>query len=158
MIRRWALALSLLAPLAAGGCRQDGTLQVSWDFVGDEAPAGACGQHGVDSILILGTDTGGDGTRAVTLCTPGFRRVSVPEGTWTVAVSMLDFQGATISGADPNVPSPGGTAVVTLDAPGTVSVHLQPPPACSDGVDNDRDGRVDLDDPDCQNDPSGTAE
>jgi hypothetical protein len=31
-------------------------------------------------------------------------------------------------------------------------------PACSDGVDNDTDGRIDLDDPDCGNNPFGTTE
>jgi hypothetical protein len=157
MIPRWALALSLLAALVTGGCSKDGTLQVSWDFLGGQAPASGCGQHGVDSILIQGADTTGDGVRAVTICTPGYRAVSVAEGTWTVTVTMLDFQGATIT-ADPSLPSPSGTSTVTLDAPGAVSFHLQPAPACSDGVDNDRDGRVDLDDPDCQNDPRGTTE
>jgi hypothetical protein len=157
MIPRWALALWLLPVLATGACSHDGTLQVSWDFLGGEAPASGCGQHGVDSILIQGADTSGNTVRAVTLCTPGFRSVSVGEGTWTVKVTMLDFEGASVS-ADPSLPSPSGTSVVTLDTPGAVSVHLQPAPACSDGVDNDRDGRVDLDDPDCQNDPRGTAE
>ncbi len=157
MIRRWALALSLLAPMVAGGCRHDGTLQVSWDFIGNQAPASACSQHGVDSILIQGTSTGGEGARAVTICTPGYRSLSVAEGTWTVNVTMLDFEGATIA-ADPSLPGPSATSTVTLDAPGAVSVHLDPAPACSDGVDNDRDGRVDVADPDCQNDPSGTAE
>ena len=31
----------------------------------------------------------------------------------------------------------------------TFSVTLEARPACRDGIDNDRDGRVDLDDPDC---------
>jgi hypothetical protein len=33
-------------------------------------------------------------------------------------------------------------------------------PECGDGVDNEPepDGRVDLDDPECGNDPNGTAE
>ena len=85
----------------------------------------------------------------------GFRNVSVPDGTWTVVVSMLDAQGLTLPGSDPNAGSPVGTAVVTTDAPGAISVHLDPPPSCSDGVDNDRDGRVDLADPDCR-DGTGT--
>ena len=108
-------------------------------------------------VATNGSDTTGDAVRAVTICTPGYRNVSVAEGTWTVDVTMLDFQGATI-GADPSLPSPSGTSTVTVDAPGAVSVHLQPAVACSDGVDNDHDGRVDLDDPDCQNDPRGTTE
>jgi hypothetical protein len=37
-------------------------------------------------------------------------------------------------------------------------VVLTPRPECSDGVDNDGDGRVDVDDPDCMGDPNRTAE
>lgn len=157
MIPRWVLALSLLAAPAVGACSHDASMQVSWDFLSGEVPASGCGQHGVDSILIQGNDTNGDGIRAVATCAPGYRSVGVPEGTWTVKVTMLDFEGATIA-ADPSLPSPSDTTVVTFDTPGSVSFHLDPAPACSDGVDNDRDGRVDLDDPDCQNDPSGATE
>jgi hypothetical protein len=35
---------------------------------------------------------------------------------------------------------------------------LVPRPACSDTVDNDLDGRIDLADPDCQNNPEGSSE
>ena len=71
---------------------------------------------------------------------------------------MLDFQGATI-GADPSLPEPqrhlhGDRWTRPVPSASTCS----PRAACSDGVDNDRDGRVDLDDPDCQNDPRGTTE
>jgi hypothetical protein len=37
----------------------------------------------------------------------------------------------------------------------TFAVVLTPLPTCADGVDNDCDGRVDLDDPSCQGDPRG---
>ena len=49
--------------------------------------------------------------------------------------------------------------VVTDDGP-TVpfAVTFRPLPACMDGVDNDGDGRVDLDDPDCADDPYGKHE
>jgi len=156
MLGRLTLSLSLLSLLGAAGCKSDGTLQVTWDFLGVESPASGCGQHGVDSILIAGLDTGGDTTRTVALCTPGFRNVSVPDGTWSVVVSMLDAQGATLPGSDPNGGSATGTATVTTDTHGAISVHLDPPPACSDGVDNDHDGRVDSADANCQN--GGTAE
>ncbi len=107
MIPRWALALSLLAALATGGCSHDGTLQVSWDFLGGQAPASGCGQHGVDSILIQGADTTGDScSRASRSAPPGTATVSVAEGTWTVKVTMLDFQGATISAPTRACPAP----------------------------------------------------
>lgn len=145
----------MLAALA-GGCSQDGILHVTWVFAGNEPAASGCGQHGVDSIVVSGVEAGGDGLRTLTLCTPGVRDVSVAPGTWTVQVVMLDAQAAPIIGANPDAPSPTGTAVVTTDRPGAVSVELDPPPSCSDGVDNDRDGRVDGADPDCQN--GGTHE
>jgi len=48
------------------------------------------------------------------------------------------------------------------NAPPIPPVMLPPLPQCSDGVDNDLDGRVDLDDPDCNNDagpyPMGATE
>jgi hypothetical protein len=36
-----------------------------------------------------------------------------------------------------------------------IAVTFVPQPECSDGVDNDHDGRVDLDDPACAGDPGG---
>ena len=151
---RVLFAFLMLAALA--GCRQDGTLHVTWAFVGNEPASSGCGQHGVDSVVIFGADTGGDGTRTVTLCTPGVRDVSLSPGTWTVLVAMLDAQGAAITGANPDAPSSSGTAVVTTDTPGEISVQLDPPASCSDRVDNDGDGRVDQTDPNCQD--GGTQE
>jgi hypothetical protein len=159
MRRSSAWLLGSLAALAgAAGCGRSGTLHVSWDFLGTEPASSGCGQHGVDSVVIAGADTAGDGIRVVTACTPGFRDVTVAEGTWTATLAMLNAQGLTMTGADASYPSPTGTATVSADAPGAVSVHLDPAPACNDGVDNDGDGRVDTDDPDCQGDPNGTAE
>jgi hypothetical protein len=37
-------------------------------------------------------------------------------------------------------------------------VELTPRPECKDRVDNDDDGRVDLDDLECAGDPNGAAE
>jgi hypothetical protein len=67
---------------------------------------------------------------------------------------------------DAGVASPGfhlsqtqaGVVVADDGPPVPVAVTFTPLPACMDGVDNDGDGRVDLDDPDCANDPYGTHE
>jgi len=151
MVRRSAILLVGLAALAGLGCGQDGTVDVSWDFQGTEPASSGCGQHGVDSVVISGADPGGDGLRLATLCTPGARQVSVAPGTWTIQLSMFDFQGFPVIPADPYAPVPSAMVVVTTDAPAVVNLHLSPPAPCSDGVDNDGDGRVDAADPDCVN-------
>jgi len=46
-------------------------------------------------------------------------------------------------------------ATVDVDPP---TVVLTPRPVCMDGVDNDRDGRVDLDDMTCAIDPNAATE
>jgi len=149
-------AFLVLAALAVEGCKQDGTLHVSWAFVGNEPASSGCGRHGVDSVVITGIDTGGDGLFLQTSCPPGVRDVSVAPGTWTVQVGLArPYQGLGVDAGSPPA-SPTVMAVVTTDTPGAVSVELTPPPACSDGVDNDGDGRVDQTDPDCQD--GGTQE
>lgn len=139
----------LAAALAGVACSQDGAVDVTWDFQGTEPASSGCGQHGVDSVVISGMESGGDGLRVVTLCTPGSDRVSVAPGTWTMQVSMLDAQGAAVAPADDTAPLPRDTVVVGTDAPAALNVHLYPPSSCADGVDNDHDGRVDAADPDC---------
>jgi hypothetical protein len=157
MLRGWVRALGLASTLALAGCTQDASLYVAWDFQGTEPAASGCGKHGVDSILLTGASDKGDGLRQVVLCTPGHATVTVQPGTWMVAAAMLGPQGQTLepSGVTPD---PTGTAVVTVDTPGSVLIHLTPVQACADGVDNDGDGRVDLSDPDCNGSPDGGSE
>jgi hypothetical protein len=52
----------------------------------------------------------------------------------------------------------GGLVVADDGPPVPVPFTFPTLPACMDGVDNDGDGRVDLDDPDCANNPYGTHE
>jgi hypothetical protein len=156
MFRGWVRALGLASSLAVVGCSSEGSLNVTWDFQGTEPASSGCGKHGVDSILLTGTDNNGDGLRQVVLCTPGQATVSVKPGTWQVAVAMLSAQGVTMEPSG-DTPSPTGTAQVTTDTPGSVLVHLTPVQECNDGVDNDGDGRVDLRDPDCAG-PDGGSE
>lgn len=146
MVRRSGFVLITLAALAGVGCGDDGVVDVSWSFQSNEPASSGCGQHGVDTIVISGLDTGGDLLRVGTPCTPGARRVEVAPGTWTIQVSMLNVQGAA---ANPYGTDPTQTVTVSTDAPAAVAVQLTPPPSCADRVDNDGDGRVDNDDPDC---------
>ena len=115
--------------------------------------------------------TGTDSDQVQTLCAPGVVTRAVPAGTWTVTVQVLDAQGNLIqaaAGVDPqtNVAQAAiimngqqGGLVVADDSPSVpVSFTFKTLPACMDGVDNDGDGRVDLDDPDCADDPYGSHE
>lgn len=182
---RFSTLLGACALLAVAGCHHDGSIQVSWVFDdgvgGQQSAADGCGQHGVDSVLISSFDTGSDSDQVQALCAPGVVTRSVPAGTWTVTVQALNPQGALIQAdAGPAPPADGGAnpptdggvnptgflliqtqfgLVVTDDGPPvSVAVTFNPLPACMDGVDNDGDGRVDLDDPDCGLNPYGTHE
>jgi hypothetical protein len=162
MFRGWVRALGFASALAAGGCAQEASLNVTWDFQGTEPASSGCGQHGVDSVLLTGTNNNGAALRQVVLCTPGQTTASLDQGSWSVALAMLDFQGTlmepSVDASGNSPPDPIGTAQVSNQLPGAVLIHLTPVPACRDGVDNDGDGRVDLDDPDCQNNPDGVSE
>ena len=48
-----------------------------------------------------------------------------------------------------------GPIEIVKDATASLSVTLTPLPTCADGVDNDGNGRVDLDDPVCMGNPRG---
>jgi hypothetical protein len=156
-------ALCLAGGLLAAGCTDYGSYHFSWEFEDGSAQAG-CGQHGVDSIRVTGTNGQGDGEDATTLCAAGELTRSVPVGTWTLTVQQVDVRGLPIVLVDAQgyaLPDPTGTVAVAKDVetqlePGTVVLAARP--ACSDRVDNDRDGRVDLDDPECGGSPSATAE
>jgi hypothetical protein len=174
-------ACALLAFFVVSGCHHDGSIQVSWMFDngsgGQQSAADGCGQHGGDSVLISSFDTGSDSDQVQALCAPGVVTRSVPAGTWTVTVQALNPQGTLIQGVAPidagvNPQTDGGInppgfllsqtgfdLVVTDDGPPALfAVTFNPLPACMDGVDNDGDGRVDLDDPDCGLNPYGTHE
>ncbi|HVZ88325.1 MAG TPA: hypothetical protein VHG72_15235 [Polyangia bacterium] len=99
---RRVLALGFLAAavFTTVGCGDNGSFRLSWALsVGGvlESSSTACGKTGVDSIGILGHDTSGDSTQIRALCTPGAATGSVPNGTWTFEVEMLDAEGNLIT-------------------------------------------------------------
>jgi hypothetical protein len=160
--RVWMRVMFLAGGVAAGGCADHGTYQVSWQFAGADPNTG-CGEHGVDSIRVIGRDSAGDNDNFVALCTAYQLSQSVPVGTWTFEVHQIDVRGVPIDPKDDqgNLLPPTATGDVIKDQPvwlDPMPVQLTPRPACSDGIDNDGDGRVDLDDPDCAGDPNGTSE
>ena len=162
-LRSWFPILSLAGGLSAAGCTDHGSYKVSWTFVGGEAPESGCGQHGVDTIHVTGASTAGDGEDVVTLCAQHEFSHEVPVGDWTFTFHQQDVRGRPIMPTDAQgqpIPDPTATATVvkdtTLDPP--LTVELVPRPECSDGIDNDGDGRIDLDDDDCAGDPNTATE
>ncbi len=167
-MRKWRSGVHLLFVLLAGGvsaagCADHGHYHVAWTFVGDEPAASGCGLHGVDAIHVTGASKQGDGEDVVTLCAPGGFTHEVPVGDWNFTFHQLDVRGRPIVLTDDQggaVPDPTATAVVSKDTTSDVDppvVVLTPRPECNDGIDNDGDGRIDLDDAECMNDPN-TAE
>lgn len=160
-----SLALGLCATaglaLAMAGCKQDGSYRVSWSFMpvtstGEpEDAASGCGQHGVDGILVTAVDTGADSDQVLAICTLGQVTRGVPVGTWAFQFQVVDARGAVMAAVAPmQVLDQTVVDGQTTDVP---PVALSYPTACNDGIDNDGDGRVDLDDPDCAN-SAGTHE
>jgi hypothetical protein len=145
-----------------------------------------CARRGVFSIWVGGSSTDGDTEALEVACAPGVLTRSVHTGNWSFTVLGLDregcYRGNKLGGAgDGGVadggpaassPAPAGSCHVTdkldllaatagpvdiaKDGMTMLSVTLMPLPTCADGVDNNGDGRVDLDDPVCQGDPSGS--
>jgi hypothetical protein len=160
--------------LTAAGCAKTGGYSVSWSFAAEGDAHAACGAHGVDGIRVTGASTEGDGDDVTALCADGQLTRGVPVGTWTfmfhqldvrgreIVVTQLDAYGKPVLDANnqpTTVPNPTAAADIGQDATVQLeAVMFVARPACSDGVDNDPDGRVDLDDPECGNDPNAAAE
>jgi hypothetical protein len=122
-----------------------------------------CGLHGVDSIRVIGSNAEGERDDFTALCTNGELVRSVPVGTWTFSVRQVDVRGEPAdmldSAGEPVLPM--AAAVIADDATVWLDpdiVELTPRPECRDRVDNDCDGRVDLDDPECAGDANGATE
>ena len=123
MWRFLTLALAVGAALGMGGCSQNGSFQLDWTIAltrdgqstVEKSPADGCGQGGIDSLAILGNDLTGDGDQIQALCTPGRVTGSVPEGTWSFQVQMVDSRGALFPGSavvtDPQPIAAGGAPV-----------------------------------------------
>ena len=144
------------------GCASEGSYQVRWAFT-DPAVVGFqpgdCGKHGVSAIAIAGTRDDGKLDNPEAACAPGVFTHRLPTGTWTLALAALDATGHPSTAATDYL---HGTITLTvaedqLAGSDQEPVVLPPLPACQDGVDNDCDGRVDLDDPGCA-DSAGLSE
>ncbi len=127
-------------------CSQNGSYRLSWVFEDQatataESTATGCGRYYVDSIMATGIDDAGDAQQIVALCTAGWVTADATPGTWSFSVQMLNSQGALIASGMPDKMKTSPQAIAA-DGPQTqFSVVLMLAPACSDGIDNDGDGR-----------------
>ncbi len=76
-----------------------------------------------------------------------------------LTIALAGFMGATAFGVGMAGAEPGSGEVAGLTTQSAVTaLPSAKTPVCSNGVDDDRDGLIDLLDPDCANDPKGTSE
>jgi hypothetical protein len=146
---------------AAIGCADKGVYEVRWTLTeNQDFQAGDCGKHGVSGISITGSIGAGGKDVIAIPCAPGSFKREVPVGDWILVLNGLDADGHP---KDPSETLLTGTAtahVVTdqLASAQPAAVFLKPQAECGDGVDNDGDGRVDLDDPSCAGRADGPKE
>ena len=142
MKRRLALGLGAAALLAVASCSQNGSYRLSWNFQVDGvtvSSAVGCGRYYVDSILVTGADETGDVQQLRAICTPGAVTSTVPDGTWSFQIQMLNAQGALIQSMTPTQttsPEPIASGAPQTQFP---VINLVPLLASSN-----RDGGVDL--------------
>lgn len=86
----------------------------------------------------------------------GVEGPALPPGEYEVEVEGLRRTGEPWScELEPCIAFAGSTVTVAAGELPQIEVELRAPPECDDGIDNDRDGRVDGKDPGCVLDPSG---
>ena len=149
-------SLILLGGTFAAGCTTEGSYRLAWMFANDEPAAAGCGAHGVDGVRITGGNSDGDSEDIVAVCSAGEIVRTRPVGRWNLVVHQVDVRGTAINVPDQSI----ADVVIAEDAVTDVLpvVVLEARPQCDDGVDNDRDGRLDIDDPECAGDPMGATE
>jgi|SRR6478735_6046249 len=172
MRRSWLHALSffLAGGLSAAGCTDHGNYTVKWEFSTGDGAAAGCGAHGVSTIRVTGSSTKGDGDEVAALCA-GIARMpdgkfthEVPVGDWTFAFHQLDVRGRPIVVLDDQgqpIPDPTATGTVVAGQSTELApspIVFTPRPECDDGIDNDGDGRIDLDDSGCMGHPNTALE
>jgi hypothetical protein len=153
------------AAAMAGGCSNNGSYRVEWQFRNPplQFQTGDCGLAGVSGIGIAATRSDGAQSAIAVPCALGFYDGSLDQGSWTtLALVALDASGQVKEPPDSGRLRGQTTSPVEIHAGEKAApippILLPPLPQCRDGVDNDLDGRVDLDDPDCAGYREGAAE
>ncbi|HXT95708.1 MAG TPA: hypothetical protein VN853_05365 [Polyangia bacterium] len=162
-----SMALGAALALSLGGCSQNGSYRLSWDFYPTptggpiESAAVGCGQHGVDFVSANGTDETGDVIQVTAICPPGAFTGTAPNGLWTFQFHIYDARGTEIvPRTDTSPPAkmtiqPAAQPIASEGATAAFSVTFVPRAACGDGIDNDGDGLVDTAGTECDAGSSG---
>ncbi len=154
-MRKLLLVLVLTAIAGSAGCGPNGSYTLSWAIVGESsADAFGCSSHGIDGIQVqaLHASTRDPANLVVFPCAPHFAEHKIDAGDYLLQVTPINARGERLVDPRTGVAMAPVEVAVTVPSDGTVAtetVELTPNPQCSDGVDNDRDGLVDLADPDC---------
>jgi hypothetical protein len=159
------LLLPVLTVLLAG-CGSKGSYALRWTIGCSDSTSAKCqvaktkdcSQVGLDSIeAVASVENKNQSELSVFPCFtigdgPLGRGPELDVGLVDLSVSGLSAGGQVLTG-------PVDVTAVSIPETGFVEVWvtLPTPPACSDGVDNDGDGLVDMMDPDCKSE-SGTKE
>ena len=158
-----AMLLLTVGVAASLGCGPDTSYELRWTL-GCESQLGPCEVDGTRDCASVGIDAievtarrGTSGKRSVYACFsasegPSGRGPGLKAGEYELTIYPLSPAGRRLL-EDPVI----AEATVPDDGFGSVEVDIPVPPACSDGVDNDADGQVDLFDTDCP-DAQGLSE
>jgi hypothetical protein len=154
-MRTMPLVLVLAALGGSAGCGPNGSFTLSWAIAGEtRSDAFGCSSHGIDGIQVqaLHASSREPSDLVVFPCAPHFAEHKLDSGDYVLQVTPINARGQRLTDPRTGVAVAPVEVAATVPADGTVMldpVTLTPNPACADGVDNDRDGLVDLADPDC---------
>ena len=154
-MRTVPLLLVLAALAGSAGCSPSGSFTLSWAIAGESrSDAFGCASHGIDGIQVqaLHASSRDPADLVVFPCAPHFAEHKMAAGDYVLQVTPINARGDRLTDPTTGVAVAPVEVAVKVPGDGTVMpdpVTLTPNPACSDGVDNDRDGLVDLADPDC---------
>jgi hypothetical protein len=159
------LAILVAAVFLLGACGQSGTYNLTWSFMtADGTPgdaASACGAHGVHAVLVTALTTDGTATSSeIARCTPGHFSHGIAPGTWHFKAQALNALDNPLDDMAAGLKPDAQPDQVDISDGGSADLMVVfiPLPECGDGVDNDGDGRVDIDDPDCGCATTGASE
>ena len=147
---KW-LAIGLLLTF---GCANEGGYELRWT-VGDAPAAESCAANGLDIVRVCVVRGDGETCAPGTVldesdysCNDGMGAQSLIEaGTHRLCAEALSPAGVRLTGFTivPGLSFNDGEIVV-------VSIDFPAVPQCGNGLDDDGDGRIDLEDPECSDD------
>jgi hypothetical protein len=159
--RRFSAGALLVLGLGVASCNAVGDYSVTWVFDTMTSPPGAfdCSSRGVGSIIVSVAQPGQTGQSETVIASDTFPCDTQPAagilapGTYDFTITGGDFQGHPLL-------TPVVVKAISVQTGQTaqMAVTLDRNSQCSDSIDNDYDGLIDLQDPGCGGDPHGDNE